>query len=171
MKTDEPTHTQWKCTAKGSLSVHCRSLDKCVVTRTYHDSISLSSFTAYLLGHPPRGKKVLSECCLYMRDQWSKLSYLLFQHLIELLWISGSSHPFIICHSWCQTNNFHGKSGKKMLCWRTEMSQYFLIGKTTILLFCIIVPTASLITFRLWKLYLSYIKVKSQQTWCWVLRR
>lgn len=45
------------------------------------------------------------------------------------------------------------------------MSQYFLIGKTTILLFCIIVPTASVITFRLWKLYLSYIKViKSQQT-------
>ena len=53
-----------------------------------------------------------------------------------------------------------------MLCQRLkEMSQYFLIGKTTILLFCIIVPTASVITFRLWKLYLSYIKViKSQQT-------
>lgn len=59
MKTDEPMHTQWKRTAKGSLSVHCRGLDKCVVTRTHHDSISLSSFTAYLLGHPPRGKKCL----------------------------------------------------------------------------------------------------------------
>ena len=111
-------------------------------------------------------KLILSWWMRVHEDQWLKLSYLLFQHLIELLWISGSSHPFIICHSWCQTSNFHGKSGKKCYAGELkEMSQYFLIGKTIILLFCITVPTASVITFRLWKLYLPYIKViKSQQT-------